>query len=109
MKKYIAFIVADVVLLAYTCYIRGSLTTQEKHMTEEERKHCLDVLSDAAKIANKVGPQIVGLADNRGATALTASAILMSAYAQSMGMTLHDAIGLFMLVHKQTIAMEREE
>jgi hypothetical protein len=33
----------------------------------------------------------------------------MSAYAQSMGMTLHDAIGLFMLVHKQTIAMEREE
>jgi hypothetical protein len=78
-------------------------------MTEEERKHCLDVLSDAAKIANKVGPQIVGLADNRGATALTASAILMSAYAQSMGMTLHDAISLFMLVHKQTIAMEREE
>jgi hypothetical protein len=29
MKKYIAFIVADVVLLAYTCYIRGSHTTQE--------------------------------------------------------------------------------
>jgi hypothetical protein len=109
MKKYIAFIVADVVLLVYTCYIRVSPNTQEKHMTEEERKHCLDVLSDAAKIANKVGPQIVGLADGRGATALTASAILLSAYAQSMGMTLHDAMGLFMLVHKQTIAMEREE
>jgi hypothetical protein len=109
MKKYIAFIVADVVLFAYTCYIRGSVTTQEKHMTEEERKHCLDVLSDAAKIANKVGPQIVGLADNRGATAVTTAAILMSAYAQTMGMTMHDAVGLFMLVHKQTIAMEREE
>jgi hypothetical protein len=109
MKKYIAFIVSDVVLFAYTCYIRGSLTTQEKHMTEEERKQCLDVLSDAAKIANNVGPQIVDLAEGRGATALTASAILMSAYAQSMGMTLHDAISLFMLVHKQTIAMEREE
>jgi hypothetical protein len=77
-------------------------------MTEEEREQCLSVLSDAAKIANKVGPQIVGLADGRGATAVTTAAILMSAYAQSMGMTLHDAIGLFMLVHKQTIAMERE-
>jgi hypothetical protein len=30
MKKYIAFIVADVVLLAYTCYITYSLTTQEQ-------------------------------------------------------------------------------
>jgi hypothetical protein len=109
MKKYIAFIVADVVLLVYTCYIRASVNTQEKQMTEEERKQCLDVLSDAAKIANKIGPQIVGLADGRGATAVTAAAILMSAYAQSMGMTLHDAMGLFMLVHKQTITMEREE
>jgi hypothetical protein len=109
MKKYIAFIVADVVLLAYTCYIRVSLTTQEKHMTEEERSECLNVISESAKIANKVGPQIIDLANGRGATALTASAILLSAYAQSMGMTLHDAIGLFMLVHKQTIAMEREE
>ena len=78
-------------------------------MTEEERKHCLDVLSDAAKIANKVGPQIVGLADNRGATAVTTAAILMSAYAQSMGMSLHDTMGLLMSVHKQTMAMEREE
>jgi len=28
-------------------------------MTEEERKQCLDVLSDSAKIANKYGPKII--------------------------------------------------
>jgi hypothetical protein len=78
-------------------------------MTEEEREQCLSVLSEAAKIAYKVGPQIIDLAESRGATAVTAAAILMSAYAQTMGMTLHDAMGLFMLVHKQTIAMERKE
>lgn len=78
-------------------------------MTEEERKKCLNVLSDSAKIANKVGPQIVAMADGLGVTAATTAAILMSAYAQSMGMTLHDAMGLFMMVHKQTIAMDREQ
>jgi hypothetical protein len=26
-----------------------------------------------------------------------------------MGMSLHDAVGLFMSVHKQTMAMERED
>jgi hypothetical protein len=33
----------------------------------------------------------------------------MSSFAMSMGMTLHDAISLLMLVHKQTMVMEREE
>jgi hypothetical protein len=78
-------------------------------MTEEDRNECLNVLVDAAKIANKIGPQVIDLAGGHGSTAVTTAAILMSAYAQSMGMTLHDAIGLLMLIHKQTIAMEREE
>jgi hypothetical protein len=78
-------------------------------MTEEERKQCLDVLSESAKIANKVGPQIIEDADGRGAIAVTSAAILMSSFAMSMGMTLHDAISLLMLVHKQTMVMEREE
>jgi hypothetical protein len=77
-------------------------------MTEEERKQCLDVLSDAAKIANKYGPKIIEDADGLGSVAVTSAAILMSSYAMSMGMTLHDAISLLMLVHKQTILMERE-
>ena len=109
MKKYIAFIVADVVLLLYTCYIRASLTTQEKHMTEEEREQCLSVLSDAAKIANKFGPLILDDADNIGGTAATSAAILLSSFCSAMGMTLHDTMGLLMSVHKQTMNMEREE
>jgi hypothetical protein len=78
-------------------------------MTEEERKQCLDVLSDSAKIANKYGPKIIEDSDGLGSVAVTSAAILMSSYAMSMGMTLHDAISLLMLVHKQTILMEREE
>ena len=78
-------------------------------MTEEERKQCLDVLSDSAKIANKYGPKIIEDSDGLGSVAVTSAAILMSSYAMSMGMTLHDAISLLMLVHKQTMVMEREE
>jgi hypothetical protein len=109
MKKYIAFIVADVVLLVYTCYIRGSLTTQEKHMTDDERKEAEEILYRSVKIANKFGPLILDDADNMGGTAATAAAIMLSSFSSAMGMTLHDTMGFFMSVHKQTMAMEREE
>jgi alpha-L-fucosidase len=109
MKKYIAFIVADVVLLVYTCYIRGSLTTQEKRMTDEERKEAEEILYRSVQIANKFGPLILDEADNSGGTAATSAAIMLSSFCDAMGMSLHDTMGLLMSVHKQTIAMEREE
>jgi hypothetical protein len=109
MKKYIAFIVADVVLLVYTCYIRASVTTQEKHMTEEERKEAEEILYRSVHIANKFGPLILDDADNIGGTAATSAAILLSSFCAAMGMSLHDTMGLLMSVHKQTMAMEREE
>jgi hypothetical protein len=109
MKKYIAFIVADVVLLAYTCYIRGSLTTQEKRMTDEERKEAEEILYRSVQIANKFGPLILDEADNMGGTAATSAAIMLSSFSSAMGMSLHETMGLLMSVHKQTMAMEREE
>lgn len=109
MKKYIAFIVADVVLLAYTCYIRVSLTTQENEVTPEERDHSAEILIDAIRISNKFGPLILDDADNIGGTAATSVAIMFSQYCAAMGMSMHDAVSLFMAVHKQTMALEREE
>jgi hypothetical protein len=78
-------------------------------MTEDERRESVDILFDAIRISNKYGPLILDDADNTGGTAATAVAIMFSQYTSAMGMTLHDAMGLFMAVHKQTMAMEREE
>jgi hypothetical protein len=78
-------------------------------MTEDERKESVDILFDAIRISNKYGPLILDDADNTGGTAATAVAIMFSQYTAAMGMTLHDAMSLFMAVHKQTMAMEREE
>jgi hypothetical protein len=78
-------------------------------MTENERSKSIDILFDAVRISNKFGPLIVKEADNTGGTAATAAAILLSSFTSAMGMSLHDAVGLFMSVHKQTMAMERED
>jgi hypothetical protein len=77
-------------------------------MTEEERKDEIAILIRAIQISNKFGPLILDDADNTGGTAATAAAIMLSQYTSAMGMTLHDVVSLFMAVHKQTMAMERE-
>jgi len=77
-------------------------------MTSDERERSLSVLLDAVRISNKYGPLILDDADNTGGVAATAAAIMMSQYTAAMGMTLHDAVSLFMAVHKQTMAMERD-
>jgi hypothetical protein len=77
-------------------------------MTEEERKEAEEILYRSIQIANKFGPLILDDADNIGGTAATAAAIMLSSFTSAMGMSLHDAMGLFMSVHKQTMAMERD-
>ena len=77
-------------------------------MTKEEREYELALLARAIKIANKFGPPILDDADNIGGTAATSVAIMFSQYTAAMGMSLHDAISLFMAVHKQTMAMEHD-
>jgi hypothetical protein len=78
-------------------------------MNEEQRREELEILVRAIEISNKFGPVILDDADNVGGTAATSVAIMYSQYTAAMGMTLHDAISLLMAVHKQTMAMEREE
>ena len=78
-------------------------------MTKEERKDEIAILIRAIQISNKFGPLILDDADNTGGTAATSVAIMFSQYTAAMGMSMHDAISLFMAVHKQTMAMEREE
>lgn len=78
-------------------------------MTPEERDHSAEILIDAIRISNKFGPLILDDADNIGGTAATSVAIMMSQYCAAMGMSLHDTVSLLMAVHKQTMAMEREE
>jgi hypothetical protein len=77
-------------------------------MTKEEKKDEIAILIRAIQISNKFGPLILDDADNTGGTAATAVAIMFSQYTSAMGMSMHDAISLFMAVHKQTMAMERE-
>ena len=78
-------------------------------MNEEQRREELEILVRAIEISNKFGPLILDDADYIGGTAATSVAIMFSQYTAAMGMSLHDAISLFMAVHKQTMAMEREE
>jgi hypothetical protein len=77
-------------------------------MTEEEQEKAMEVLRQAVQIANKFGPLIVEEADHLGGTAATAAAIMLSAFCAEMDMTMHDAVGLLMSVHKHTMAMERD-
>ena len=78
-------------------------------MNDEQRREELEILVRAIEISNKFGPLILDDADNIGGSAATSVAIMFSQYTAAMGMSLHDAISLFMAVHKQTMAMEREE
>jgi hypothetical protein len=78
-------------------------------MTDDERKEGMEILSRSVHIANKFGPLILDDADNMGGTAATSAAIMLSSFSSAMGMSLHDTMSLFMSVHKQTMAMEREE
>lgn len=105
MKKYIAFIVADVVLLACTCYITYSHTTQENELTPEEREKSLAILKRSAMIANHRGQQVMDDCNGSAAVSATAAAIMLSAFCAEAEMSMHDAMGLFMSIHKQTEAM----
>jgi hypothetical protein len=77
-------------------------------MKEDHRKEEIEILIRAVQVSNKFGPMILDDVDNIGGTAATAVAIMFSQYTAAMGMTLHDAVSLFMAVHKQTMVMERE-
>lgn len=74
-------------------------------MTPEERERSLDVLKKAVIIANRHGQQVLDECGNSAAVAATSAAIMLSTFCAAAGMSMHDAVGLFMSVHKQTEAM----
>jgi hypothetical protein len=78
-------------------------------MTDDEYKEGMEILQRSVHIANKFGPLILDDADNMGGTAATSAAIMLSSFSSAMGMSLHDTLALLHSVHKQTMAMEREE
>jgi len=74
-------------------------------MTDEELKEAQEILFRSVQIANKFGPLIIKKAENNGGCCATAAAIMLSSFTSAMGMSMHDAMGLFLSVHKQTEAM----
>lgn len=74
-------------------------------MTPEQRDRSLVVLKRAVAIANRHGQQVINECDNSAAVAATAAAIMLSTFCAAAEMSMHDAVGLFMSVHKQTEAM----
>lgn len=77
-------------------------------MTPKERERSLAVLKRAIVIANIRGHEVMDDCEGSAAVAATATAIMLSTFAASAGMSMHDAVGLFMSVHKQTEAMVKE-
>ena len=77
-------------------------------MTPEERQESLAVLRQAIGLANKHGQTILDDAGKSAAVASTATAIMLSSYCAASGMTMHEAVDLFMSVHKQTMQMVKE-
>ena len=74
-------------------------------MTPEEREKSIAVLKKAVIIANRHGQQMLDECNNSAAVSATAAAIMLSTFCAAAGMSMHDAVGLFMSVHKQTEAM----
>jgi hypothetical protein len=72
----------------------------------EEREQSLAVLKKAVVIAGRHGNQVMEECDGSAAVSATAAAIMLSTFCAAAGMSMHDAVGLFMSVHKQTEAFE---
>ena len=78
-------------------------------MTDEEFKEAHAILMQSVGLANKHGETLLDEAQGRTAVASTAAAIMLSSYCAAAGMSMHDAIGLFMFIHKETIKMMKED
>lgn len=78
-------------------------------MTPEEREKSIAVLKQAVIIANRHGQQVLIECNNSAAVSATAAAIMLSTFCAAAGMSMHDAVGLFMSIHKQTEAMTGEQ
>jgi hypothetical protein len=78
-------------------------------MSPEDRKITTDHLQGAGALANKFGPIILIESESNPAISITCAAILLSTFCAAAEMTLHDSMGIFMEVHKQTMRMAGEK
>jgi hypothetical protein len=106
MKKYIAFIVADVVLFYIMWYIACSYTTQEKEVTPKEQNDALEVLHQAMEVAAICGPIVIDESKNRGNIAIGAAGLMVVGFAKNMGLSMHDCVGMVMALYKSTNEFE---
>jgi hypothetical protein len=77
-------------------------------MSEQERIEGAKLFRMSIGLANKHGQTLLDDADQIGGVAATAAAIMLSSYCSALGMTLHEAVDLFMSIHKQTMIMIKE-
>jgi hypothetical protein len=77
-------------------------------MTPEERRESIALLNRSIGLANKHGQTLLEDADNVGGMAATAAAIMLSSYCSMLGMTMHEAVDLFISIHKRTVEMMKE-
>jgi len=77
-------------------------------MTEEEREKSIAVLKKAIEIANRHGMQIMDECNDSASVSAVSAAIMLSTFCSAAGMSMHDAMGLFVATHKQTEAMVKE-
>lgn len=77
-------------------------------MTPEERQETMAVLKKSIEIANRHGMQIMDECNDSASVSAVSAAIMLSTFCSAAGMSMHDAMGLFMATHKQTEAMVKE-
>jgi hypothetical protein len=77
-------------------------------MTPEERQESIEVLRKSIGLANKHGQTLLDDSDGVVAVASTSAAIIFSSFCSAAGMSMHEAVDLFMSVHKQTAIMVKE-
>lgn len=77
-------------------------------MTPEEKGRALLVLKEAAEIAERHGTEIVNECNQKTGVCMASAAIMFSTFCASADMSMHDAVGLFMSIHKQTQSMIKE-
>jgi len=84
------------------CYISISPTTQENKMNSEDERKSIEVLRKASLMAKRYGHALMNDCAHDSAVGATSAAIIFSTICAAADMSMHDAMSLFMSVHKQT-------
>ena len=90
-------------------YIASSLTTQEKEVTPEQREYAVKIFDRSVVISNDIGPKIVEQADGSAAIATTTSAILLSSFCITSGISMYDAVDMLMSAYKNVLEAHKDE